>query len=92
MNTLQITTTKHRNCLIQNTPSEQFPDLVTVVKTPKVKEIFNTRRYLSLQHAIIAIDLWEGEQLIGKGAKSAKKDMIELGITEDEILDSTLEE
>jgi len=29
MNTLQITTTKHRNCLIQNTPSEQFPDLVT---------------------------------------------------------------
>ena len=88
---IQETITKHRNCLIERTPSEQFPDLVTVVKTPKVKEIFNTRRYLSLQHAIIAIDLWEGEQLIGKGAKGAKKDMIELGITEDEILDSTEE-
>ena len=92
-NTIQVSEelTKHRNCLIQNTPSELYPDLVTVVKTPKVKEIFNTRRYLTLSHAIIAIDLWEGEQLISKGARGAKKDMIELGITEDEILESTEE-
>ena len=45
---IQETITKHRNCLIERTPSEQFPDLVTVVKTPKVKEIFkgNVQDYI----------------------------------------------
>jgi len=87
-NTIKVSedVTKHRNCIIQNTPTDAFPELVTVIKTPKVKEIFNTRRYLSLSHAIIAIDLWEGEQLISKGARGAKSDMIELGITEEEML------
>ena len=49
---------KHRNCIITPTPTEKFPEMVTITKTPKVKEIFHTRKYVTQSHAIIAIDTW----------------------------------
>ena len=39
---------KHRNCIIHATPTEQHPDMVKIIKTPKVREVFLDRRYVSL--------------------------------------------
>jgi hypothetical protein len=84
MNTQEI---KHRNCIITPTPTEKFPEMVTITKTPKVKEIFNTRKYVTQSHAIIAIDTWEAESLIGRGNKKVREELIELGLDTEEPLD-----
>ena len=84
MNTQEI---KHRNCIITPTPTEKFPQMVTITKTPKVKEIFNTRKYVTQAHAIIAIDTWEAESLIGRGSKKVREELIELGLDTEEPLD-----
>ena len=84
MNTQEI---KHRNCIITPTPTEKFPDMVTITKTPKVKEIFNTRKYVTQSHAVIAIDTWEAESLIGRGSKKVREELIELGLDTEEPLD-----
>jgi hypothetical protein len=84
MNTQEL---KHRNCIITPTPTEKFPEMVTITKTPKVKEIFNTRKYVTQSHAVIAIDTWEAESLIGRGSKKVREELIELGLDTEEPLD-----
>jgi hypothetical protein len=84
MNTQEL---KHRNCIITPTPTEKFPHMVTITKTPKVKEIFNTRKYVTQSHAVIAIDTWEAESLIGRGSKKVREELIELGLDTEEPLD-----
>jgi hypothetical protein len=80
MSTIQY---KHRNCIIVPTPSEQFPDMVTITETPKLRSDFTNRRYLTLKHAHKAIELFESERLINskqKYVKSYLKDVIEIPI------------
>jgi len=70
---------KHRNCLIETTPTEKHPDMVTITKTPKLRSDFLNRRYLSLSHAHKAIELFESERLIsskGKYVKSQLEDVV----------------
>lgn len=73
------TTYKHRNCIIQLTPTEKYPDMVTITTTPKLRQDFEGRRYLTLKHAHKAIELYESERLINskqKYVKSYLKDVI----------------
>ena len=73
------TTYKHRNCIIESTPSEKYPDMVTIITTPKLRGDFEGRRYLTLKHAHRAIELFESERLINskqKYVKSYLKDVI----------------
>ena len=77
MNTTMIY--KHRNCIIETTPSEQHKDMVTITKTPNLRSDFLNRRYLSLEHAHKAIELFESERLIkgkGKYVKSQLQDVV----------------
>ena len=55
---------KHRNCIIETTPSDRFPDMVTITNTPKLREYFLERRYITLTHAHKAIEMFESERLI----------------------------
>ena len=55
---------KHRNCIIENTPTEKFPDMVTITKTPKLRDYFLDRRYLTIEHAHKEIERFESERLI----------------------------
>ena len=55
---------KHRNCIIESTPTEQFPDMVTITKTPKLIEAFLNKIYISLENAHAQIELFESERLI----------------------------
>jgi len=64
---------KHRNCIIQTTPSEKFPDMVTITQTPKLRSDFLNRRYITLEKAFKAIELFESERLISSKTKKMEK-------------------
>ena len=73
------TTYKHRNCIILSTPTDKFPDMVTITETPKLRGDFKDRRYLTLKHAHKAIEMYESERLKNskqKYVKSYLKDVI----------------
>jgi len=74
---------KHRNCIIELTPSEQYPHMVTVIKTPKMRSDFEGRRYLTLEHAHKAIELSESERLINSKIKYVKSQLEDVVVIED---------
>ena len=74
---------KHRNCIIQTTPSDKYPDMVTIIQTPKMRSDFEGRRYLTLEHAHRAIELFESERMINSKAKYVKSQLSEVVVLED---------
>jgi hypothetical protein len=58
---------RYNNVGVMNTPSEQFPDMVTIFKTPSVLKPLAGRKYITLEKAIKAIDTLNAERLISKG-------------------------
>ena len=75
---------KHRNCIIETTPSEQHKDMVTITKTPKVIVDFLNRRYLTLSHAHKAIELFESERLINSKLKYVKSQLSDVVVVEED--------
>jgi hypothetical protein len=83
-NTYMSTTTyKHRNCIIQTTPSEKFPQLVTITQTPKLRGDFLNRRYITLEKAFLAIELFESERLISSKTKYVKSQLQDVVVLEE---------
>jgi hypothetical protein len=74
---------KHRNCIIELTPTEQFPDMVTITKTPKLRDEFLNKRYISLEKAHAQIELFESERLIRSKEKYVKAQLSDIVIIED---------
>jgi len=77
------TTYKHRNCIIESTPTEQFPNMVTITKTPKLRQAFEGRRYLNLEKAFLQIELFESERLIHSKEKYVKAQLNDVVVVED---------
>jgi hypothetical protein len=77
------TTYKHRNCIIQTTPSEKFPELVTIIGTPKLRGDFLNRRYKSLEHAYLQIEKFESERLISSKTKYVKTQLQDVVVLEE---------
>ena len=75
MNTDNTTIYKHRNCIIELTPTQTFPTMVTITKTPKLRSYFQDRRYLTLKHAHTAIETFESERLISSKEKYVKSQL-----------------
>ena len=75
---------KHRNCIIQTTPTEKFPNMVTITKIPKLRETFLDRRYIDLEHAHKQIELFESERLINSKAKYVKAQLSDVVVVEEE--------
>jgi len=75
---------KHRNCIIELTPTEQHTEMVTITKTPNIRNQFEGRRYLTLEHAHKAIELFESERLIKSKEGYVKKQLKEVVILEGE--------
>ena len=68
---------KYKNILIESTPTESFPTLVTMTKTPKNKNQFLGKKYITLEKAILAVDTYLAEQLINRGTKKDAETMRE---------------
>ena len=80
---MSTTTYKHRNCIIQTTPSEKFPELVTIIGTPKLRSDFLNRRYITLEKAFLAIELFESERLISSKTKYVKSQLADVVVIEE---------
>jgi hypothetical protein len=90
----QVTELKHRNCIIIASNTEQFPQMVKVVKTPKIREVFLNRRYINLDKCYMAIETYESERLINSKetyVKSQLEDVVIISESED-FLQTTKEE
>jgi hypothetical protein len=68
---------KYKNIIIEATPTETFPTLVTMTKTPKNKNMFLGKRYITLEKAILAVDTYLTEELINRGTKKDAETMRE---------------
>ena len=75
---------KHRNCIIETTPTEQYKEMVTITKTPKVRGDFLNRRYLTLSHAHKAIELFESERLINSKLKYVKSQLQDVVVVDED--------
>ena len=76
---------KYKNILIEYTPPETFPELVTLVKTPKNKSTFMGRKYINITKAMTAIDSFIAEELIARGGSKVKEELVELFGVEAEV-------
>ncbi len=91
----QVTEVKHRNCIIVANATEQFPQMVKVIKTPKIREIFLNRRYLNLEKCHLAIEAFESDRLINNKetyVKSQLEDVVIISESEDYLFNSGSEE
>ena len=73
---------KHRNFIIEDTPTERFPEMVTIIKTPKLRGYFQERRYISLEKCISAIETFESERLINSKEKYVKAQLSDVVVLE----------
>jgi hypothetical protein len=83
-NTNTTTIYKHRNCIIETTPTESFPEMVTITKTPKLREQFLNKRYISLEKAFLQIEAMESERMIRSKDKYIKAQLEDVIVIEDE--------
>jgi len=74
---------KHRNCIIVNNPTDQFPNMVKVIKTPKLRKDFLDRRYIDLDKAVQAIETFESERLINSKETYVKAQLNEVVVVDD---------
>ena len=74
----ETTIYKHRNCIIELTPTEQHTEMVTITKTPKIRKDFEGRRYLTLEHAHKQLETFESERLIKSKENYVKKQLAEV--------------
>jgi hypothetical protein len=80
---MEVGVWKYKNVKILYTPSEKFPDMVYIEKGPaKMKSIID-RRYITLEKAIIAVDVQGAENLIRGGKREALAELADLGLTND---------
>jgi hypothetical protein len=79
-NMKQVTELKHRNCIIVANSTEQFPEMVKIIKTPKIREIFLNRRYLNLAKCYMAIETFESDRLINNKETYVKAQLEEVVI------------
>jgi hypothetical protein len=74
---------KHRNCIIQLTPTDKFPEMVTITKTPKIREDFLHKRYLNLEKAFLQIEAFESDRMIRSKDKYIKAQLSEVVVVEE---------
>ena len=74
---------KYKNVKIVDYPHPTFQTMVQIEKGPaRLKDLLG-RKYVTIEKAIIAVDVLSAESLIQKGYKEALKDMAEIGLALD---------
>jgi anti-sigma regulatory factor (Ser/Thr protein kinase) len=67
---------------ILSTPTDKFPELVTIAKGPKKWNDMVGRKYLDIHKCSIAVDEFLALNVVAKVTKNAKKDLLDLGLEE----------
>lgn len=73
-------TYKYKNVKFIDVPHQIFTTMVEIEKAPARLRDLVGRRYVTIDKAIIAVDVESAESLISKGYKEAVKEMQEVGL------------
>ena len=74
---------KYKNVKFVDVPHEVFTTMVQIEKAPARLRSLIGKKYVTVEKAIIAVDVLSAETLIDKGYKEALKDMQEVGLAVD---------
>jgi len=72
---------RYLNHTIINTPTETFPEMVTITKGAKKYDLVD-RKYVNLNKAKIAVEVATVDTRIKNQASKVKKDLINLGLSQ----------
>lgn len=64
---------KHGRCSIELTPTERFPEMVTITRTTKTKNLLEGRRYINIDKCILQIDEFERDKILERDLKRWEK-------------------
>jgi hypothetical protein len=74
---------KYKNVKFIDVSHPVFPTMVMVEKGPaRLKDLIG-RKYVTLEKAVIAVDVLSAESLIQKGYRDAQAELEDLGLTHD---------
>jgi hypothetical protein len=74
-------TYKYKNVKFVDVPHSVFTTMVMVEKGPaRLKDLIG-RKYVTLEKAVIAVDVLSAESLISKGFRDAQAELEDLGLT-----------
>ena len=71
---------RYSNVRIEEIPTDKFPTMVHLSKGPAKLKTLIGRKFISLEKAVLAIDVAVAESLIGGEKLKAKLEMVENGI------------
>jgi len=71
---------KYKNIQIISIPTEKFPTMVQLHKGPKKYKGLIGKKYITKDHAVMAIDEMAAENLIRSGGKSVESELVALGL------------
>lgn len=66
---------KYKTYKIEHTPSEKFPEMVTVIKGKNVN-----KKFITEEKAIVWIEFQSANNLISKGSKKVKGELSSIGL------------
>ena len=75
---------RYSNVSIMENSSEKYPTMVTIHRAPAWGRSLIGKNYLNVEFAIKAISIFQAENIISKLAKTAKNDLLELGLAGNE--------
>ena len=74
---------KYKNVKFVDVPHDIFTTMVKIDKGPaRLKDLIG-RKYVTLEKAVIAVDVLSAESLISKGFRDAQAELEDLGLTHD---------
>jgi len=71
---------KYGKFVIEDTPTDKYPDMVTITLAPKMYDDFIGRKYVSRDRCITTIESVRTGDSIDKGAKSVVKELDSIGL------------
>ena len=75
---------RYSNFSIMKNESEKYPTMVTIHRTPAWGKALIGKNYINVEFAIKAISIYQAENIIRKMARTAKDDLMDLGLASKE--------
>lgn len=66
---------KYRNCTIQSSPLGKYPEMVTIITTPKKLNLIKNKKFINLESTKVAIETEQLNQLIDSGARNVNEQL-----------------
>lgn len=74
---------KYKNVKFVDVPHPVFTTMVQIEKAPARLRSLIGKKYVTVEKAIIAVDVLSAESLIQKGYREAQEELADLGLTHD---------